>query len=76
LLFKLLKNPILIFLTLLFYMLFATPISAAPTIQIDGKNISFDVPPAIENGRTLVPARAILEVLGADTQWDENTRNR
>jgi hypothetical protein len=72
--FKLLKNSILIFLTLLFCMLFTTAISAAPTIQIDGKNISFDVPPTIENGRTLVPARAILEALGAEVQWDENTQ--
>ena len=34
----------------------------------------FDVMPIIENGRTLVPMRAIFETLGATILWDEATR--
>jgi hypothetical protein len=34
------------------------------TLKIDGRVIATDVPPIIENGRTLVPARAIVEELG------------
>ena len=41
---------------------------------IDGKNLTFDVPPMIENGRTLVPTRAIFESLGAEVYWDGPTQ--
>lgn len=36
--------------------------------------ISFDTPPIIENGRTLVPLRAIFEKIGAKVQWDGENR--
>lgn len=32
---------------------------------------SFDVSPVIEDGRTLVPIRAISDMLGLDVEWDE-----
>jgi hypothetical protein len=32
------------------------------------------VPPVIEQGRTLVPLRAIFEALGADVKWDGSTQ--
>lgn len=32
--------------------------------------LTFPVPPIVENGRTLVPVRDILEPLGAQLQWD------
>ena len=34
---------------------------------------SFDVPPLITNGRTLVPARAVSEAFGAEVTWDSNS---
>ena len=40
------------------------------SVKINGKYIQFDQPPILENGRTLVPLRAIFEALGADVQWD------
>ena len=36
--------------------------------------IAFDQVPVIENGRTLVPLRAIFERIGADVQWDGATQ--
>jgi N-acetylmuramoyl-L-alanine amidase len=33
-----------------------------------------DADPLIENGRTLVPMRGILETLGAQVDWNEQTR--
>lgn len=44
------------------------------TVILDGNEISFDQPPVVENGRTLVPFRAILEAMGADISWDSETK--
>lgn len=43
------------------------PVMAENDIQVklDGKTLSFDVPPQIINDRTMVPLRAIFEALGA-----------
>lgn len=48
----------------------------APTVYLDGKCIDslFDVKPVIDNGRTLVPLRAIFEAMGATVTWDAETR--
>lgn len=35
---------------------------------------TFDTAPVIENGRTLVPVRAISDLLGLDAEWDEGSR--
>ena len=45
-----------------------------PTVFYNGEKIKFDQIPVIENGRTLVPLRAIFEKLGADVEWDEDTQ--
>lgn len=39
-------------------------------VVIGGKNIVFDVPPVIKDGRTIVPIRAVSENLGAIVAWD------
>lgn len=44
------------------------------TVKVNNKNVSFDQPPVLENGRTLVPLRAIFEALGAKVDWDQNTQ--
>jgi len=41
---------------------------------VNGQSVSLDVPPQIINGRTLVPIRFVSENLGADVQWDGNTK--
>jgi len=44
-------------------------------VTLNGKQISFDVQPFIRDGRTIVPARAIAEALGAEVVWDSGTRS-
>lgn len=44
-------------------------------IVLDGKELSLDQAPVIQNDRTMVPFRAVLEALGASVEWDaENQR--
>ena len=43
---------------------FAQASSDKVTVTMDGQEMEFDVQPVIENGRTLVPMRAIFEALG------------
>lgn len=43
-------------------------------VKIFDKYILFDQPPIIENNRTLVPVRAIFEVLGCEVNWDPVNR--
>jgi iron complex transport system substrate-binding protein len=54
----------------------ANPAQAAAEVKVvvDGKALSMDVKPVIENDRTLVPLRAIFEALGAKVDWDGKTR--
>ncbi len=50
---------------------------AAPktiAVKVNGKAVAFDVNPVNENGRVSVPARQILESLGAKLTWDEKTK--
>ncbi|MDD4561996.1 MAG: N-acetylmuramoyl-L-alanine amidase [Syntrophomonadaceae bacterium] len=48
--------------------------AGVPQVIFDGRQLTFEVPPIIENGRTLVPLRAIFEAMGASVSWDNNTR--
>lgn len=52
------------------------PVDAGAPIQvlINGTPLSMDVPPMVQNGRTMVPMRAIFEALGAVVHWDQATR--
>ena len=43
-------------------------------IFLNGEKLSFDQPPVIIDGRTLVPLRAIFEALGADVFWEDATK--
>lgn len=44
------------------------------TVRLDGEELSFDVPAQIINGRTMVPFRKIFEALGAQVDYNPNTR--
>lgn len=43
-------------------------------LVVDGVEVQTDVPPVIENMRTLVPVRAVTEALGFQVEWDQETR--
>ncbi len=40
------------------------------TVVLDGKKVESDVAARIENGRTLVPMRAIFEAFGMNVEWN------
>ena len=39
--------------------------SSSPRVILNGRELDFEVPPIIENSRTLVPLRGIFEAMGA-----------
>jgi hypothetical protein len=43
-------------------------------VYLNGNQLFFDVPPIIEDGRTLAPLRAIGEALGAKVAWEGQTQ--
>ena len=43
-------------------------------VVIDGEELEMDVSPAIINGRTMVPLRAIFEYFGAKIDWWQDTK--
>ena len=44
------------------------------SVRVNAKDIDFDQPPIIVDGRTLVPLRAIFEAMGATVDWDQDTQ--
>ncbi len=40
------------------------------TVTVNGKEVTFDQPPVLKDGRTLVPVRAIFEHMGAKVEWN------
>lgn len=44
------------------------------SVILNGKELSFDSEPYIENGTTMVPMRAIFEALGASVDYDAQTK--
>jgi len=43
-------------------------------VLLNGTAMNFEVPPLVENGRTLVPLRAIFEAMGATVEWNAGTK--
>lgn len=48
--------------------------SSEPLVYVRGEYIFFDQPPLVENGRLLLPIRAVSERLGAKVVWDTKTQ--
>ena len=44
------------------------------TLKVNGEIAKTDVAPIIEGGRTLIPARAVFEELGAKVEWESATK--
>ena len=66
-------------LTVVFCMLFTMfvcfDVSAKDkiTVMVDDRELNFDVPPEVVNGRTMVPFRLIFEALGAKISYNAST---
>ena len=43
-------------------------------VQLNEIDLVFDVPPQLINDRTMVPMRKIFEILGADIEWNDDTK--
>ena len=43
-------------------------------VQLDGAYVELEPAPVIVDGRTLLPARAIVEMLGGEIDWDNDLR--
>lgn len=50
--------------------------SLAKEIEVDvnDKKVNFDVAPQVVSNRTMIPLRATLESLGADVEWNQETK--
>ncbi len=48
--------------------------NAPVTVQIDGQQLETDPAPVIVGNSTLIPLRPIFEALGAEVEWDQDTR--
>lgn len=46
----------------------------SPTANVDGKEVKFDPPATIKDGRTFVPVRFIADAFGAKTTWEPQTK--
>ncbi|MCL2153004.1 MAG: stalk domain-containing protein [Oscillospiraceae bacterium] len=44
------------------------------SVYLNNETLAFDTSPIVENGRVLVPMRAIFEALGAEVAWDGETQ--
>lgn len=63
-----------IILALLIIVISPAALAASPTVLVNGRFLSADVPALIENNRVLVPMSSIFSALGARLSWDGNTR--
>lgn len=53
----------------------AAPRPAGVSVQLNGEDVTFpNASPAVINGRTMVPMRAVLETLGATVDYDGGTK--
>ena len=72
---KMKKIILSILILTLLICIFNVSVIASSNVKVilDGKELSFDVPPQIVSGRTMVPLRAIFEAMGAKINWDASS---
>lgn len=61
---------------LIFSLILSVPAFAGGnvTVIVNGNTVGMENAPVIENNRTLVPFRSVLEAMGAQVDWDANTK--
>lgn len=69
------KSPWLAALATTLALTVASPASAAVSVQLNGQPLTFDLPPIVESGRTLVPVQTIAQALGASVTIDPKNRS-
>ena len=69
------KKLILVSLTfmLVFGMTTLAVASTTPRVSINGEYVQLGEAPVIENGRTLLPVRFVVEAMGANVKWNAPT---
>lgn len=67
------KKTILI-ISFLVGLLICIPVYGETSVYVNDSKLVFDVAPVVENGRTLVPLRAIFEALGAEVNYEAATK--
>jgi len=70
------KKIISVLMCLTAFLSFAVTGNAESDVKIllDGNEVQSDVAPFIQNDRTMVPARAIFEAMGAQVTWDAENK--
>lgn len=71
------KIPAALGIMVLLFVFTLSPAAYAATqvkLVIYGQEIKPDVPPQVIEGRVMVPVRWISELLGADVEWDNNSK--
>jgi len=76
------KKKVVSIILIIIMLMSVLPLNAAATssrasnirVILDGRTLSFDVPPMVINNRTMVPMRAIFEALGATVDWNSRTQ--
>jgi N-acetylmuramoyl-L-alanine amidase len=48
--------------------------SSSPRVILNGRQLYFEVPPIIQDSRTLVPLRGVFEAMGANVDWNAASR--
>ena len=67
------KKFIAALFTLIFFTCPAYADEGGITVNINGTNLAFEVPPQIIEDRVMVPMRGIFEALGASVNWYEES---
>lgn len=68
------RSTVVLLLALLMVGVMATSVLAAPKVFVNGLQLKFQVEPIVDNGRIMVPLRAIFESLEAEVDWVPATK--
>ena len=68
------KKIAILIISLMMFFVGAVSAENDISVMVNGEKILFDVSPQIIDGRTMVPIRAIFEVMGAEVEWDDATK--